>query len=211
VKAGIYLIARMAPGFADVPLWREVLIVLGVVTMLLGGWTALKQTDLKLVLAHGTVSQLGFLTIVVGFGTRDTALAGLALLLAHALFKSTLFLVVGIIDHRAGTRDLRRLSGLGREAPILATIAALALLSMAGLPPLAGFVAKEAVFTALLEAATAGTALGWVALIGVILGSILTVAYSARFFWGAFFRKSDVETDPSKKAQTSYSRPPSLR
>jgi multicomponent Na+:H+ antiporter subunit A len=194
VKAGIYLIARMAPGFADVPLWREVLIVLGVVTMLLGGWTALKQTDLKLVLAHGTVSQLGFLTIVVGFGTRDTALAGLALLLAHALFKSTLFLVVGIIDHRAGTRDLRRLSGLGREAPILATIAALALLSMAGLPPLAGFVAKEAVFTALLEAATAGTALGWVALIGVILGSILTVAYSARFFWGAFFRKSDVET-----------------
>jgi multicomponent Na+:H+ antiporter subunit A len=194
VKAGIYLIARMAPGFAEVPLWREVLIVLGVVTMLLGGWTALKQTDLKLVLAHGTVSQLGFLTIIIGFGTRDTALAGLALLLAHALFKSTLFLVVGIIDHRAGTRDLRRLSGLGREAPILATIAALALLSMAGLPPLAGFVAKEAVFTSLLEAAEAGTALGWVALGGVILGSVLTVAYSARFFWGAFFRKNDVET-----------------
>jgi multicomponent Na+:H+ antiporter subunit A len=194
VKAGIYLIARMAPGFADVPLWRETLIVLGVVTMLLGGWTALKQTDLKLVLAHGTVSQLGFLTVIIGFGTRDTALAGLALLLAHALFKSTLFLVVGIIDHRAGTRDLRRLSGLGREAPILATIAALALLSMAGLPPLAGFVAKEAVFTALLEAASAGATIGWVALIGVILGSVLTVAYSARFFWGAFFRKPDVET-----------------
>ncbi|PRY69016.1 multisubunit sodium/proton antiporter MrpA subunit /multisubunit sodium/proton antiporter MrpB subunit [Glaciihabitans tibetensis] len=194
VKAGIYLIARMAPGFAEVPLWRETLVILGVFTMLLGGWTALKQTDLKLVLAHGTVSQLGFLTIVIGFGSRDTALAGLALLLAHALFKSTLFLVVGIIDHRAGTRDLRRLSGLGREAPRLAIIAALALLSMAGLPPLAGFVAKEAVFTSLLEEATAGAALGWVALIGVTLGSILTVAYSARFFWGAFFSKRDVET-----------------
>ena len=194
VKAGIYLIARMAPGFAETPGWRETLVVLGVVTMLLGGWTALRQTDLKLVLAHGTVSQLGFLTVVVGYGTRATALAGLALLLGHALFKSTLFLAVGIIDHRAGTRDMRRLSGLGREAPVLATISALALLSMAGLPPLLGFVAKEAVFTALLEDAEAGAFLGWVALIGVALGSILTVAYSARWFWGAFFRKKDVDT-----------------
>ncbi|MET0989930.1 MAG: Na+/H+ antiporter subunit A [Glaciihabitans sp.] len=194
VKAGIYLIARMAPAFATVPGWRESLVVLGVVTMLLGGWTALKQTDLKLVLAHGTVSQLGFLTVIVGYGTHNTALAGLALLLAHALFKATLFLVVGIIDHRAGTRDLRRLSGLGREAPVLATVAALALLSMAGLPPLLGFVAKEAVFTSLLEDATGGAFLGWVAVAGVTLGSVLTVAYSARFFWGAFFRKADVET-----------------
>jgi multicomponent Na+:H+ antiporter subunit A len=193
VKAGIYLIARMAPGFAETPGWRETLVILGVLTMLLGGWTALRQTDLKLVLAHGTVSQLGFLTVIVGYGTRVTAIAGLALLLGHALFKSTLFLSVGIIDHRAGTRDLRRLSGLGREAPVLATISALALLSMAGLPPLLGFVAKEAVFTSLLEEATAGNLIGWVALIGVALGSILTVAYSARFFWGAFFRKTDVE------------------
>jgi multicomponent Na+:H+ antiporter subunit A len=193
VKAGIYLIARMAPGFAEVPGWRETLVVLGVLTMLIGGWTALRQTDLKLVLAHGTVSQLGFLTVVVGYGTRNTALAGLALLLGHALFKSTLFLVVGIIDHRAGTRDLRRLSGLGREAPVLATIAALALLSMAGLPPLLGFVAKEAVFTSLLEDGAEGNYLGWIALIGVALGSILTVAYSARFFWGSFARKIGVE------------------
>ncbi|HEV7949229.1 MAG TPA: Na+/H+ antiporter subunit A [Glaciihabitans sp.] len=193
VKAGIYLIARMAPGFADTPGWREVLVILGVFTMLLGGWTALKQTDLKLVLAHGTVSQLGFLTVIVGFGTPVTAVAGLALILAHALFKSTLFLVIGIVDHRAGTRDLRRLSGLGREAPVLATIAAVALLSMAGLPPLLGFVAKEAVFTTLLENATAGSTIGWVAVIGVALGSVLTVAYSARFFWGAFFRKAGVE------------------
>ena len=193
VKAGIYLIARLAPGFAEVPGWRETLVILGVVTMLLGGWTALRQTDLKLVLAHGTVSQLGFLTIVVGFGTRDTALAGLALVLGHALFKSTLFLVVGIIDHRAGTRDLRRLSGLGREAPVLATIAALALLSMAGLPPLLGFVAKEAVFTSLIEAGDAGYGLAWFAIVGIALGSVLTVAYSARFFWGSFFQKAGVE------------------
>jgi len=193
VKAGIYLIARLAPGYADYPGWREILVVLGVTTMLLGGWTALKQTDLKLLLAYGTVSQLGFLTIVVGYGNRDAALAGLALLLAHALFKSTLFLVVGIIDHRAGTRDLRRLSGLGREAPVLAVITALALAAMAGLPPTFGFVAKEAVLSSFIVDATAGAAIGWIALVGIAVGSVFTAAYSLRFFWGAFARKKDVE------------------
>ena len=193
VKAGIYLIARFAPGFADTPGWREVLVILGVLTMLVGGWTALKQSDLKLVLAHGTVSQLGFLTVVVGYGIRNVELAALALLLSHALFKSTLFLIVGIIDHRAGTRDLRKLSGLGRRAPVLAIVAALALASMAGLPPTLGFVAKEGVLTSLLEDASGGHPLGWIALIGVVIGSVLTAAYSLRFFWGAFARKKGVE------------------
>lgn len=193
VKAGIYLIARFAPGFADTPGWREVLITLGVATMIVGGWSASRQVDLKLLLAHGTVSQLGFLTVMVGYGTRDAALAGIALVLAHALFKATLFLVVGIIDHRAGTRDLHKLSGLGRETPALATIAALALLSMAGLPPLFGFVAKEAVFSSLLADTSAGAPFSWIALVGVAVGSVLTVGYSARFFWGAFARKVGVE------------------
>ncbi|MWJ42368.1 Na+/H+ antiporter subunit A [Clavibacter michiganensis subsp. michiganensis] len=193
VKAGIYLVARLAPGYADVPGWRVLLVSLGVATMLVGGWRALKQMDLKLVLAYGTVSQLGFLTVVVGYGTRDAALAGVALLLAHALFKATLFLVVGVVDHRAGTRDLRKISGLGRKAPVLAVIAALALASMAGLPPFLGFVAKEAVLTALLTDAELGGGLGWVALVGVSVGSCLTVAYSARFMWGAFAPKRGVD------------------
>ncbi|MBM7024414.1 Na+/H+ antiporter subunit A [Clavibacter zhangzhiyongii] len=193
VKAGIYLIARLAPGYADVPGWRVLLVSLGVATMLVGGWRALKQMDLKLVLAYGTVSQLGFLTVVVGYGTRDAALAGVALLLAHALFKATLFLVVGVVDHRAGTRDLRKISGLGRKAPVLAVITALALASMAGLPPFLGFVAKEAVLSALLLDAELGGGLGWVALVGVSVGSCLTVAYSARFLWGAFARKRGVD------------------
>ena len=190
VKAGIYLIAALAPGFAEIPGWRETLVIVGVFTMLVGGWRAIKQNDLKLLLAYGTVSQLGFLTVVVGFGTRDAALAGIALLVAHALYKSTLFLVVGIIDHRTGTRDLRKLSGLGRRWPVLGVIATVAVLSMVGLPPAFGFVAKEAVLTAFLDA---GTGIGWVALIGVSLGSVLTVAYGARFLWGAFARKPDVD------------------
>ena len=88
--------------------------------MLLGGWRALRQFDIKLLLAYGTVSQLGFLLVVVSIGTRAAALAGLAMLIAHALFKAALFLVVGIVDHQTGTRDLRELSGVGRSAPVLA-------------------------------------------------------------------------------------------
>jgi multicomponent Na+:H+ antiporter subunit A len=99
VQAGIYLIARLAPGFADTPGWRPLLLSLGLLTMVVGGWRALKQFDLKLLLAYGTVSQLGFLLTVVSFGTRTAALAGVALLLSHALFKASLFLIVGVIDH----------------------------------------------------------------------------------------------------------------
>jgi multicomponent Na+:H+ antiporter subunit A len=208
VKAGIYLVARFAPGFAEMPGWREVIISLGVTTMILGGWTALRQFDLKLLLAFGTVSQLGFLMVVVGYGSATAALAGLALLLAHALFKSTLFLAVGVIDHDAGTRDLRKLSGLGRRTPVLAVFTGLALASMAGLPPLFGFVAKEAALTALVDDAAAGDLLALAALIGVTLGSVLTVAYSARFFWGAFWSKSGVaQTRPHGQSASFLASP----
>lgn len=186
VKAGIYLVARFAPGYAETPGWTPVLVGLGVWAMLVGAWRSLRQYDLKLVLAYGTVSQLGFLMVIVGFGGHDAGLAGAALLLAHAMYKAALFLIVGIIDHRAGTRDWRKLSGVGRQSKMLAAIALVAVASMAGIPPLLGFVAKEAVFTAFLEAGLAGDPWGWVALVGTALGSVLTVAYSARFFWGAF-------------------------
>jgi multicomponent Na+:H+ antiporter subunit A len=196
VKAGIYLVARFAPGYADIPGWTPVLVGLGVWTMLVGAWRSLRQYDLKLVLAYGTVSQLGFLMVIVGFGGHDAALAGAALLLAHALYKAALFLVVGILDHRAGTRDWRKLSGVGRQSRMLAVITLVAVASMAGIPPLLGFVAKEAVFTAFLEAGLAGDAWGWIALVGTAVGSVLTVAYSARFFWGAFATRKDAQ--PSK-------------
>ncbi|SCX39814.1 multicomponent Na+:H+ antiporter subunit A [Klenkia marina] len=186
VKAGIYLVARLAPGFADTPGWRPVLIGLGVATMLLGGYRALRQYDLKLLLAFGTVSQLGFLMVLVGIGSREAAAAGIVMLLAHGLFKSTLFLVVGIVDHACGTRDLREVNGLGRRVPVLAVIATLAGASMAGLPPLLGFVGKEAAFTALLDGGLEGRTWAMLTLLGLVLGSVLTVAYTARFLWGAF-------------------------
>ncbi|WP_439693434.1 Na+/H+ antiporter subunit A [Curtobacterium sp. SP.BCo] len=193
VKAGIYLVARLAPAFALLEGWRETITLLGVAGMLIGGYRALRQTDVKLLLAYGTVAQLGFLVLAAGWGAPAVALGGVALLVAHAAFKSTLFLVVGAIDHVTGTRDLAKLSGLGRRMPWLATIAVLALLSMAGIPPTIGFVAKEAVltgFTESLHGPDAGWA--WFALVGVTVGSVLTVAYSLRFLWGAFARKPGV-------------------
>jgi multicomponent Na+:H+ antiporter subunit A len=206
VKAGIYLLARFAPVFAEADPWRPVIVTLGVLTMLLGGVQALRESDLKRILAFGTVSQLGFITVVIGYGTRDAALAGVALLLAHALFKSTLFLVVGVIDRQLSTRDIDDLSGVGRQAPVMAVISFVAVASMAGLPPTLGFVAKEGALTALLEAAGAGEGWGIAALVGIVAGSMLTVAYGARFLWGAFWTKR--KADGSTRGRTEWPDPP---
>lgn len=195
VKAGIYLIARFAPVFAIAAPWRPIVVALGVFTMLLGGFQALRETDLKRVLAFGTVSQLGMLTVVLGYGTRDAALAGLALLLSHALFKSALFLVVGVIDRQLSTRDLTELSGVGRQAPVMATFSMIAVASMIGIPPTIGFVAKEGLLTALLLEAEGGAVWGIVAVAGIALGSALTAAYGIRFVWGAFSTKREPSGD----------------
>lgn len=192
VKAGVFLIALLGPAFADTPLWQAILATAGLVTMLIGGGAALRQTDLKLLLAYGTVSQLGLLTVLFGVGTRDSALAGAALLLAHALFKAGLFLVVGIVDHATGTRDLRELSGVGRRLPAVAGFAIVAAASMAAIPPTAGFIGKEAAFAALLDAGEAGPLI----LAGLVVGSILTVAYTLRFLWGAFADKPGLAPTP---------------
>ena len=194
VKAGVFLVARLAPEFHGLAMWQVLVIGVGLWTLLLGGWRALRQTDIKLVLAYGTVSQLGFLMVANGLGTRDAAMAGLAMLLAHAVFKAPLFMVVGIIDHEAGTRDLRQLSGIGRRHPALAAVAVVAGLSMAGLPPLFGFVAKESVLEGLAAHGVAHADVwGWTPLVLMTVGSVLTFAYTWRFLWGSFAAKRDEE------------------
>ncbi|MFK5583157.1 Na+/H+ antiporter subunit A [Serinicoccus sp. LYQ131] len=186
VKAGVYLVARFAPGFADLPVWQVIVLGLGAGTMLLGGLRATRQLDLKTLLAYGTVSQLGMLVLLLGYGTEGAALAGLTLLVAHALFKSSLFLTAGAIDHAAGTRDIRYLRGVGRRAPWLALAGVLSAASMAGLPVLLGFVGKEAALTALLEPSDGWASLQGMAALAFVLGAVLTMAYSLRFVWGAF-------------------------
>lgn len=200
VKAGVYLIARLTPGFTNIPGWSPIIVALGFATMLLGGYRALRQFDLKLVLAYGTVSQLGLITIAMGYGTATTFAAGVAMLVAHAVFKSALFMSVGLIEKATGTRDLRELNSLYKYQPVLAASAAVLAISMAGIPPLLGYVGKEALITSLLHGTDAAWLIGMdpngggrgadtVALVLLVIGSVLTVAYSWRYWWGAFARK----------------------
>ncbi len=197
VKAGVYLIARLTPGFTEITVWSPLIEVVGLTTLLVGGWRALRQYDLKLVLAYGTVSQLGLITAAVGQGSAGAMMAGLTMLVAHSLFKSTLFLTVGAVESATGTRDLRHLSGLGRRKPVLAGAAGLAALSMAGVPLTTGYLGKETFLASLVHgsgAAWSGTAPGTssaspvdlIVTVVVAVGSVLTVAYSWRVWWGAF-------------------------
>lgn len=189
VKAGIYLLLRFAPLYSAVEPLTIVISALGVLTMIVGGWRAMRQTDLKLLLAYGTVSQLGFMASIAAIGTPHAVFAALALVLAHALFKAPLFMVVGIIDKAYGTRDLRALTGVFRDMPVVGLVSVLSAASMAAIPPLFGFVAKEAVFYAYYQGAPWHLAI----LAGTVAGSILTVAYSCRFILTIFPGPSTLE------------------
>jgi multicomponent Na+:H+ antiporter subunit A len=183
VKAGVYLIGRLAPAFAEVGPWRPLVIAVGMTTMIGGGLRALRQYDLKLLLAHGTVSQLGFLVVLFGVGIPEATTAGVVMLLAHGAFKATLFMVVGMLDHQTGTRDMRLLPPLGAGWRPAGAVAVVAAASMAGVPLLGGFIGKEAAYEAVAHSTFGGHDL---LLAAIVVGSALTFAYSARFLWGAF-------------------------
>ncbi|MCQ9352504.1 Na+/H+ antiporter subunit A [Corynebacterium sp. 153RC1] len=210
VKAGIYLVARLSPDFNFAPAWHLVILPLGVVTMLMAGWMSLRQNDLKLVLAYGTVSQLGFIMTLVGIGSRDAMLAGLALTFAHSLFKACLFMVVGLIDHASGTRDLRKLSGLGRKEPLLFVLALIAGASMAGIPPLFGFVAKETALDAVLHEELLVGLPGQMLLVGLVLGSVLTMAYTLRFLYAFGGKEPSEAVDGMHKITALQYFPPAV-
>jgi multicomponent Na+:H+ antiporter subunit A len=179
VKAGIVLLARTSPVFADSGVWRWWVVLAGIATMFVGGWSALRQSDAKLLLAHSTVSQLGLLTVLFGIGSPIATYAGVAHLVAHAIFKAGLFLGVGVIDHEIGTRDVSRIGSARSKVPISVAALVACTLSMAGIIPLFGFVTKEKSLVALLDSDLG--VVGAIALWGVVAGSVLSVAYSARF------------------------------
>ncbi|MFQ3622092.1 MAG: hydrogen gas-evolving membrane-bound hydrogenase subunit E [Acetobacteraceae bacterium] len=152
VKAGVYLLARLDPAFGGTPAWTTTLMLFGAVTMLAGLLLALLETDLKLVLAWTTVSALGALVFMIGPATEDSARAAMAFLLTHALYKGALFMAAGNVDHEAGTRDLRDLSGLIRAMPVTFVATAVSCASMAGLPFSLGWVTKGITGAAALTA-----------------------------------------------------------
>jgi multicomponent Na+:H+ antiporter subunit A len=152
VKAGVYLVARLSPTLGGTDAWFYILTIAGAATMFLGAYLAIQRTDLKQLLAYTTVSSLGTLVLLIGLGTEVAFKAAIVFLVVHSLYKGALFLVAGTIDHEAGTRDIRLLGGLRRLMPITAVAAAAAALSMSGIPPLFGFIGKELVYEAALDA-----------------------------------------------------------
>lgn len=186
VKAGIFLLLRFSPIFHGNIAWNALLISAGLITTILGGWFALQQTDLKKLMAYSTVSQLGLIVATIGVGTEAALIAATFHTIAHALFKSGLFMMVGVIDHATHTRDLRRLPPkLYRSMPVSFAIVVLGAASMAGVPPMLGFISKEAILAAVQDAPGADWT-GWVSLAIVAIGAVLTFSYCAKIVLGAF-------------------------
>jgi multicomponent Na+:H+ antiporter subunit A len=175
VKAGVYLVMRLNPVFGQTVPWETILPLFGGTTLIVGTLLAIRQTDLKLMLAYTTVGSLGLLVMLTGFGSPRAIEAAVLYLIAHSLFKGALFMVAGLIDHGAGTRDIRRLGGLRRAMPVTFAAALLAALSMGGLPLFSGFAAKEEVYAALASGDS-----------GTFLFAIITVVPNALMFAVAF-------------------------
>jgi NADH:ubiquinone oxidoreductase subunit 5 (subunit L)/multisubunit Na+/H+ antiporter MnhA subunit len=148
VKAGIFLLARVTPLFAASLVWPLIVVPVGLATLFLGAWQSFRENDLKALLAYSTVSTLGLVTLAYGLRAPEQDVLQI---LSHATYKGALFMVAGIVEHTAGTRDLRELGGLRKALPISFVLCLLGVLSMGGLPPLFGFVAKEAMYGSLLD------------------------------------------------------------
>ena len=179
VKAGIYLLLRLYPALGDTALWGALLPAFGLVTMVIGAFIALGQRDLKGALAYSTIAQLGGFVALIGLPHAHGIKAALVGILAHALYKCALFLVAGAVDHAAGTRIIAKLGSLGTRMGGFAAVTAIAALSMAGVPPLLGFVAKETLLEAALDEST-------LALMIVLVSAMLTVAMAIVLFWDVF-------------------------
>ena len=186
VKAGVFLLVRFWPALGGTDEWFWIVTSAGMTTFLLGAFFALFQHDLKGLLAYSTVSHLGLITTLAGLGTPLAIVAAIFHIMNHAVFKASLFMAAGIIDHETGTRDMRRLSGLRHAMPITATLAIVASGAMAGVPLLNGFLSKEMFFAEAFEAGK-GSLLDPATTWGALIASSFSVAYSLRFIHQVFF------------------------
>ncbi len=192
VKTGVFLLARLFPVFADTAVWFYLVSGVGMTTLLFGAYTALFKHDLKGLLAYSTISHLGLITLLFGLGTPLGAVAGLFHVVNHAIFKASLFMAAGIIDHETGTRDMRRINGLWSYMPYTATLAMVAAAAMAGVPLLNGFLSKEMFFAETVHHEWLG-ALDWILPTAATLAGVFSVAYSVRFVHDVFFNGEPVD------------------
>jgi len=191
VKAGIFLLARLWPALAGTDAWFYLVATTGLITMVIAAYIALFKDDLKSLLAFSTVSHLGLVTMLLGFGTPIAAVVAVLHIINHATFKAALFLTAGIVEHESGTRDIRRLGGLMTLMPITGTIATIAAASMAGVPPLNGFLSKEMMLEASWHTVWLGEA--WVVALAATTGALFSAAYSIRYVAHVFL--GPVRTD----------------
>ena len=191
VKAGVFLLARMYPALGGTDLWFWTVAPVGLATLLVGAYIAIFQHDLKGLLAYSTISHLGLITLLFGIDTRLAVVAGVFHILNHATFKASLFMAAGIIDHEAGSRDMRKLNGLWKYMPITAVLGTVAAGAMAGVPLLNGFLSKEMFFTEAVgghDNAVMNVLLPF----GAVAAGIFSVAYSVRFIHDVFFNGEPV-------------------
>jgi multicomponent Na+:H+ antiporter subunit A len=182
VKAGIYLLMRLSPVLGGTPEWKYILTITGAITMVLGGYFAYSQTDFKKVLAYTTISALGTLVLMLGIDTDISIKAAIIFLLVHALYKGALFMIAGLIDKSVGSRDLRKIGGLNKVMPTASMAAIISLLSMAGLPPMIGFIGKELIY----EAKLALPDIGNILLVAGVATNIFMVAISLALVFNLF-------------------------
>jgi multicomponent Na+:H+ antiporter subunit A len=190
VKAGVFLLARLNPVLGGTDLWIYTLSITGVVTMFVGAWISITQVDLKRILAYTTVSALGTLVLLLGTGTEYAINAAIIFLLVHALYKGTLFMMAGNIEKKTGTRNINELGGLFKYMPFAATVMMLALVSMAGVPPMLGFLGKELIY----EAAAAAPKAHYFILVFGFLTNVILVFLSLRLTIDVFFGKEPAYT-----------------
>ncbi|MDL9998676.1 monovalent cation/H+ antiporter subunit A [Variovorax sp. J22P240] len=186
VKLGVFLMARLWPVLSGTEQWFWMVGGAGAITLLLGGYVAMFQRDLKALLAYSTISHLGLITLLLGLNSPLAAVAAVFHIMNHATFKASLFMAAGIIDHESGTRDIRKLSGLLKLMPITGTLAIIASASMAGVPLLNGFLSKEMFFAETVFIQSTPWVNRSLPVIATIAG-IFSVAYSARFVFDVFF------------------------
>lgn len=204
VKAGVYLLLRFSTVFHDVAVWNWILVWVGIVTAVMSALFAVQKTDLKKLTAYSTVSHLGWIVATIGIGTPLALAAAVVHTLAHALFKSSLFMLIGVVDHQAGSRDIHRLGANWRAMPWTFGGALLGALSMAAVPPMFGFVSKEGMLTAFQDSPVGGRAGVVLLLLLAAVGALLTFTYSAKFVFGAFL---DGPRDPDRKPADVHEAP----
>ncbi len=185
VKAGVFLLARLYPALSGTAEWVTIVGTTGLVTLVVGAYSAMWQHDLKGLLAYSTISHLGLITLLLGFGTPTAVVAAVFHLVNHATFKASLFMAAGIIDHEVGTRDMRVLHALWRRMPWTGALAIIAAGAMAGVPLLNGFLSKEMFFAEALAASTGGVR--WLEPAAAMVAGALGVGYSLRFIMEVFF------------------------